>query len=97
MSAEDQTPYLIEDSNKPSWLKSKQAKLVAAIIGGTLILGGTFATGVAVGNMLPPQGQLFENRHGFGADRDDHDANRPPHGDDGFDPGVTMPTPPANN
>ena len=48
--ATPEAPYVNEDAApKQSWIKTKQGKLVTAIAGGAVILGGTFAAGVAVG------------------------------------------------
>lgn len=92
MNQEDQTPYVIENSPKGSWLRSKQAKIVAAAVGGVLVLGATFAGGVAVAGSFGPT--FGHSQVGFGGDKDfggGHDGDRggfKPGGDDngGFNP-----------
>ncbi len=65
------SPYVVDNGSKQSWLKTKNGKLTAAIVGGAIILGGTFAAGVQVGEHH--DGPL--SRFGIGDDRgfgDDH-------------------------
>ena len=96
MTAAEQTPYVIEDQTKEPWLKTKTGKLTAAIVGGVIVLGATFAGGVAVGSALGPQ---IGHELGIHApfDRDgDHGGFK---GDDGgqFNPGGQQQTPPSTS
>ena len=82
------SPYVVDNGAKQSWLKTKNGKLTAAIVGGVIILGGTFAAGVQVGEhhggMLSRFGigddRGFGGDHGFGGP-DDHGFN--PNGQNG--------------
>ena len=75
ITATPDTPYIDTDAQTPSkqnWLKTKRGKLVSTIVGGLVILGGTFTAGVAVGEHS--QGDGFSRFGGFG---DDHGFGRP--------------------
>ena len=99
MTAAEQTPYVIEDQTKEPWLKTKTGKLTAAIVGGVIVLGATFAGGVAVGSALGPQiGHELGIHAPFDRDGDHNfpggDCQRPPRpGEDGdhgqFNPNQT--------
>jgi hypothetical protein len=49
MNAKEEPTYIHEEVSSEPWIKSKAAKLTAAIIGGVIILGGTFGAGLVVG------------------------------------------------
>ena len=59
------------EAPKRSFLKSKQAKVAGAIAGGLIILGGTFAAGVQVGEHQGPDLRGQFGQQGFGDG--DHD------------------------
>ncbi len=76
-----ESPYDVENGAKQPWLKTKNGKLTAAIVGGALILGGTFVAGVKVGEH---RGEGPMSRFGFGNFGDDHRFGGPD--DNGFNP-----------
>ena len=91
MTSAESTPYLIDDQPKQPWFKTKAAKLTAAIVGGAIVLGATFAGGVAIGAALGPQ-----LSHELGIhppfDRDgDHKGFNPDGDQDGFNPAPNQP------
>jgi hypothetical protein len=73
------SPYVLDNAPKQPWLQTKRGKLIAAIAGGVVILGGTFAAGVQVGEHMG--GSAGTSRFGFG---DDHHFGGPD--DHGFNP-----------
>ena len=78
-NAATDSPYVIESAPKQNWLQTKRGKLTAAIVGGVVALGATFAVGVQVGeNMGGDRGNsrfggFGDGDHGFGG-RDDHNG-----------------------
>ena len=79
--ATTESPYVIENTPKQPWVKTKRGKLVTAIVGGVVVLGATFAAGVKVGEHGGFDG--VQSRLGFGDDR--HNFGGPD--DHGFLPG----------
>ena len=93
-AATPEAPYVNEDAApKQSWIKTKQGKLVAAIAGGVVILGGTFATGVAVGEHRGGDLRGQFGQAGFG-DRDGDHGGFQPGGPKGFNGGQFNPNQP---
>lgn len=98
MNAKNEAPeYVIEEVRSTPWLKSKAGILTTSIVGGVILLGGAFGTGLAVGASAGHPG-------GFGFDRDgDHrfngqgqfpDGQHPPRpGDHDGEGGFQMPEP----
>lgn len=78
-SESHETPYLIEDAPKQSWLKSKSAKLTAVIVGGVLALGLAFGAGLAVGSHEGGE----SDRGNFGFNHDGPNGQHPPRPGDG--------------
>ena len=80
MNAKNETPYIHDEPAHESWVKSKGAKLTAAIVGGIIVLGGTFGAGIAVG--ASPGGHNLPGIAGFDRDGDHRfpggDGQRPP-------------------
>lgn len=102
MNAKKQTEevtYEIEEARATPWIKSRTGILTTSIVGGVILLGGVFGSGLAIGSSIGHSGP-----GGIGFDRDgDHqfkgqgqfqDGQHPPRrGDHDGDGGFQLPQP----